>query len=156
MKLADSLISSSKSLYLHELQYKRVFVFSLLKSLLFFFMIKTTVDNTAIVLILASLFSAIGSAYPVYIKSKNKKNVQEIWEYTITCKDRNQSKELSDTLRNEGITILTSEGYSESIDKILIVTAISKNSSSGKIIENCIPSGCIVSVREGIRSYIKK
>ena len=156
LKLADNLISSCKSLNLHDLNAKRVFLFSLLKALLFFYVIKSVSTNSNTIIILASIAGALGSAIPVYFKSKNKKNIEEVWQFDIVCQSRSQSKKLADDFRKMRIEILTSELYNDKIDRVLCVSAISNNSRESKSIISNIPSGCRVRIQKDIESFIKR
>lgn len=156
MKLLDNFISSCKSLSTHELKPLRVFIFSFIKSVLFFFVVKVTAVNDIKILIIASIFGGFGSSLPVLFKSKNRANIEEIWEYRLTCESKKTSKNLADQLRRQKIDIFTSNGYNTEIDKVLIVNAIAHCSKESKIIMNTLPKGCRVQIRKDIESFVKK
>lgn len=133
-----------------------VFIFSLIKALIFFLTIKLVASNTTLMIVLASIAGAFGSSYPVYKESRNKKNQCEEWQYTIAATNRKSSKRMADKLKRAGLSVSTSEGYTYDKSSILMIHVDSVTKDDSRLIWNIIEKDSKVKIVKDIESFVKR
>ncbi len=156
LKLIDSFVSSSSHIMMRNLKYKRVFVITFIKGMLFFFMINAVVSQSMEKLIMAAIAGAIGQTIPVYLAHRHEDKIDQEWEYEILIDSMDESKRTSDMLKNRCFDVETGIRYAAPGKKVLSIKVNAKTSDESKRLISSLPLGTKMKVIEPIRTFTIK
>lgn len=156
IKFIDNLISSTKTLSTSKLNPLHVFLLTLLKSSMFFLMMKALDVNNNLSMTLAVISASIGSTIPVYFAKRKEMNIVDNWRFNIIMKSPEDAILISDKLKLKGIRVYGSKNYTSSKGKI-VVSAISTSIEDSKYIKKQISKfNCNGTIDDKIKTFENK
>jgi uncharacterized protein YebE (UPF0316 family) len=137
VKIIDNVISTEKSILIHQNKAVAASILVAVSQFLFYILIKEVVaDSNQISIIVVSIASGIGSYIAFCINNKFSK--ETVFINIVTSNDKDKMKDFGDHMRAEGIKIVTIPTYGDDIEKTLTALVFANTRDQSKKIDKYI------------------
>ena len=118
IKIIDNIVITSKTLFIQKNNALFASMAVVVSQLLFYFVINQVIeDNSVLTIVVVSLASGLGSYFAFTINKRISRD--RLWVHIVTSNNRADMKVLGDYMRNNQISIITFDSYSDDLERTL-------------------------------------
>ncbi len=137
IKMIDNVITTEKSILTHQNKAIAASILVAISQFLFYVLIKEVVtDNNLVSMIVVSVASGIGSYIAFCINNKFSK--ETVYINIVTSNDKTKMKNFADSMRAEGVKVVTMPTYGDDIEKTLTALVFANTRNQSKLIDKYV------------------